>query len=169
MAKRNCGPRGPRRQGGWIGAAISLGTAIFGSKKAKSQEKQANAQLAASDPYGKYRDAAAQKLNALVADPSQITGTAEYKARQTAASRLLASQGYTGSGNAVAAAAEAGGQSYQQAFENLSTLAGAGAQPGGSNQALANAAGARDTSASAYAGIGNNLTNLVSAIFNKGG
>lgn len=81
------------------------------------------------DPYAPYRGAAAQKLNALMADPSTLTSLPEYQAQMQAASRAMAAQGYTGSGNALVAAANAGGQAYQQAFNNLAMLSGAGQSP----------------------------------------
>ncbi len=158
---------GKRLQGGWIAAAIGLVGALVSANSSKKQAKSAEKQVEASDPYGKYRDDAAQKLNDLISNPSSIEGTAEYKARQDAAARLLASQGYTGSGNAVVAAAEAGGASYQQAFNNLAMLAGAGAQPGGSNAAIAAATDANQTYLSGIAGIGNNAVNLANTVFNR--
>lgn len=81
------------------------------------------------DPYAQYRPAAASKLNDLMNDPSSIQNLPEYKAQMQAADRTMAAQGYTGSGNALVAAANAGGQAYQQAFNNLSMLAGAGQSP----------------------------------------
>lgn len=81
------------------------------------------------DPYAQYRPAAASKLNDLMNDPSSIQNLPEYKAQMQAAGRTMAAQGYTGSGNALVAAANAGGQAYQQAFNNLSMLAGAGQSP----------------------------------------
>lgn len=117
----------------WAAVGAAAITVVGGYMTAKSNQKsnKALSQAAAKqDPYGPYRDAAALKLNSLMDDPSKITDTAEYKARQTAASRTMAAQGYTGSGNALAAAAEAGGNSYQQAFNNLAMLSGAGVAPG---------------------------------------
>lgn len=81
------------------------------------------------DPYAPYRGAAAEKLNALMADPTTIQNLPEYQARMQAASRLMASQGYTGSGNALVAAANAGGIAYQDAFANLAQLSGATQNP----------------------------------------
>lgn len=81
------------------------------------------------DPYAPYRGAAATKLNDLMNNPSSLQNLPEYQAQMQAASRAMAAQGYTGSGNALVAAANAGGQAYQQAFNNLSTLAGAGQSP----------------------------------------
>lgn len=89
------------------------------------------------DPYGPYRGAAAQKLNQLMNDPNYLQQLPEYQAAQQAASRTIAAQGYTGSGNALVAAANAGGTAYQQAFNNLSTLAGAGQSPALASSAAA--------------------------------
>jgi hypothetical protein len=163
---------GMRRQGGWIGAAIGLAGSLFASnkasKQAKEQNKLAKEGIAAADPYAKYRDDAAQRLQALMNDPSSIEGTAEYKARQTAASRLMAAQGYTGSGNAIEAAADASSESYQQAFNNLSVLSGAGATPGGGyGNALTAGQNANDSTLSGYAGIANNAVNLANTLWNR--
>jgi hypothetical protein len=117
----------------WVAVGAAAVTVVGGyvtsKQNAKSNKALAQAQQK-QDPYGPYRDAAAIKLNNLMDHPESIQDTAEYKARQTAASRMMASQGYTGSGNALAAAAEAGGNSYQQAFNNLAMLSGAGVAPG---------------------------------------
>ncbi len=133
---------GRRLQGGWITAAIGFATSLFGASKAKKQAKAdakaRAAEIAAKDPYGPYRKAAAEKLGALTFD--SVVDTPEYKARQTAAARLMAAQGYTGSGNAVGAAAEAGGASYQQAFDNLARQAGVDVSPGGGHNAGQDAA-----------------------------
>lgn len=162
---------GRRKQGGWIAAAIGLVTSFLGAKKAKKQAKAdaaaRAAEQAAQDPYGPYRAEAAKKLNALTYD--NVKDTPEYKFRQEAASRLMAAQGYTGSGNAIAAAAEAGGASYQQAFDNLARQAGVDVAPGGGHDAAADAAvGANRMSQ--YSSMANSLTYGVGQIvdaFNK--
>jgi hypothetical protein len=153
-------------------AAITTAGAIYASKKAGDQAKEQNQLaregIAASDPYAPHRGAAAEKLNALIADPSSIANTAEYKARQQAVARQLASQGYTGSGNALIAAADAAGTSYQQSFDNLALLAGVGATPGaGYGNALSAAQAGNDNKLGGYAGIINNLGNLASTIGDK--
>lgn len=153
-------------------AALTTAGTIYATKKASDQAKKQNqlAQqgIAAADPYGPYRAGAAEKLNALMADPNSITDTAEYKARQEAVRRQMAAQGYTGSGNALIAAADAAGQSFQQSFNNLSMLAGAGVAPGGGyGQALQANQMANDTTMSGYAGIINNIGNLASTIGDK--
>lgn len=110
------------------------------------------------DPYGPYRDQMAQKLNDLVSNPSSIQNTAEYKARMQAAQRVMAANGYTGSGNALIAAANAGGDAYQQAFNNLVTLSGANAAPGaGAMAAASGQAQNRQNTLNQYSGIANSL------------
>ena len=111
----------------WVGAAA----AVYGTYESSKSHKGGGGggSAATYDPYAPYRGAAAEKLNALMNDPSSIQNLPEYKADLQAASRTMAAQGYTGSGNALVAAVNAGGQAYQQAFNNLSMLAGAGQSP----------------------------------------
>lgn len=150
-------------------AAIGAGAAIYSankaSKDAKEQRNLAREGIEAADPYAPYRKDAADRLSALMKDPSKISETATYKARMQAAERQLAAQGYTGSGNAVIAAADAGASAYQQEFDNLALLSGAGALPGAGygNALQANQAG-NEQYLSAIAGVGNNLTNLGATI-----
>lgn len=146
-------------------AAIGAGTAIYGSRQAsrqaRSQEQLAREGIEAADPYREFRGAAAERLNTLMADPSKITETGAYKARMQAVQRQLASQGYTGSGNALVEAAEAAGTVYQQEFENQGRLAGAFTTPGGGyDNAMSTMANSGAQNLSATGGVGNNLTNL---------
>lgn len=146
-------------------AAIGAATAIYGakqaSKQAKDQKKLAQKSIDAADPFRQYRPKYAEQLDKLMSDPSSITSTPEYKARLDAAARQMAAQGYTGSGNAIIEAANAGGAAYQQAFQNLGQLAGAGVTPGGGyDQALASQSESNAQKLSAYAGVANNLGNL---------
>lgn len=150
---------------GVTAAAIGLAGSIYASKKASSDAK-ANRELAregieASDPFRQYRPEYAQRLDKLMSDPSAIEDTPEYKARLQAAARQLAAQGYTGSGNAILEAANAGGAAYQQAFQNLAMLSGAATQPGGGYaQALASNQAGSEQRLSSIAGVTNNLGNL---------
>jgi hypothetical protein len=158
-------------------AAIGAGTAIYTTTQAKKQQKDAQNfakdQMGAADPYAPYRADAAKRLDELMKDPSKISSTATYKARLQAAERTMASQGYTGSGNAAIAAADAGAAAYQQEFDNLAMLSGAGT----GTQTAASVAGsamnansnANDNVLSGYAGVGNNLTNLAGLIWNRPG
>lgn len=115
-----------------VGGMLSGGGGGGGGGGGSSSGSQA-----AYDPYAPYRGAAAQKLNQLMNNPDYLQQLPEYQAYQQAASRTIAAQGYTGSGNALVAAANAGGAAYQQAFNNLSTLAGAGQSPALASSAAA--------------------------------
>lgn len=151
-------------------AAIGTAGTIYATKKSADAQKKAASVAAqgteAADPQKQYRPEYAKQLNDLMKDPSSIANTAEYKARQQAVARQLAAQGYTGSGNALIEAADAAGQSYQQAFNNLNALAGG--TPGGGYDTAANVAqaGADQTTAN-YAGIANNVANLGATIGGK--
>lgn len=67
----------------------------------------------------KYR----AQLDALMADPSSLQNTPGYTAGIQGMERRLASQGFTGSGNAKAALAKYGGDTYAQQVELLRRLA----------------------------------------------
>jgi len=115
---------------GMIGAAgVSLVGGMLMNSGGDSSSGGGSSSPSTYDPYAQYRPAAAQKLNTLMNDPNSIQNLPEYQAQMQAASRTMAAQGYTGSGNALVAAANAGGQAYQQAFNNLAMLSGAGQSP----------------------------------------
>lgn len=147
-------------------AIIGAGTAIYGASRAKKQQKKAQEfaqqQMEQMDPFGKYRDQYAGKLNSLMSDPSYLENTAAYKMRLQAAARTMASQGYTGSGNANFAAADAAALAYQQEFDNLAMLSGAAQGQGARASAYGTASGAmgnaNDNYLSALSGVANNIT-----------
>lgn len=153
-----------------IGAAGSIYAANKASKDAKAQNKIAQEAIDKADPYSPYRKDAAERLNALQADPSSIQGTPEYKARIQSVQRQLASQGYTGSGNALVEAAEAGATVYQQAFDNLAMLSGASSGIANQQNAYTNrlntASQGTQQNLSATSGVVGGLQGLVGA-FNK--
>lgn len=157
---------------GVTSAVIGVAGSVYASKQAKKnaekQAKLAQQGIEAADPFRQYRPQYAEKLNKLMADPSSIKDTPEYKSRLEAASRQLAAQGYTGSGNALVEAAEAAGTVYQQTFNNLAMLSGANTTPGGGyGQALQAGSEAGAQNLSATSGIINNLSNLAGVIGNK--
>lgn len=116
--------------GAVIGAGVSLvGGALLGNGGGGGGGGGSSSSTTAYDPYAPYRGAAAQQLQQLMKNPSSIQQLPEYNADLQAAARTMAAQGYTGSGNALVAAANAGGQAYQQAFNNLALLSGAGQSP----------------------------------------
>ena len=139
-------------------AAVSVVGGALINKSHSSSNKGYSQAAQQMDPYGPYRDQMAKKLNDLVNNPSSINNTPEYKARIQAAQRMMAAQGYTGSGNALVAAANAGGDAYQQAFNNLAMLSGANQAPG--NGAMAAAQGKAQSNQQAlqgYSGVANSL------------
>ena len=129
-----------------------------------------NSNPAAYDPYAQYRPAAAQQLNALMKDPSSAVNSGYGLAEQQAASRTMAAQGYTGSGNALVAAAQAGGNAYQQQFNNLSMLSGAGQAPASAMQAANNQANIQQGQSNQMWGqIGGLVGQGINAYNNSGG
>lgn len=125
------------------GIVASVGVSLVGSYLSSSGggsgsgSSGSSSQTGVYDPYAQYRPAAAAQLNTLMQNPGSAEDTSYGKAMQQAAGRTMAAQGYTGSGNALVAAANAGGTAYQQEFNNLVTLSGAGQSPA-SAQAAAN-------------------------------
>lgn len=147
------------------GAAVSVvGGALLGGGSS------GNSNPATYDPYAPYRPAAATQLNALMKDPSLATNSSYGQAMQQGASRAMASQGYTGSGNAIVAAANAGGQAYQQQFNNLSMLAGAGQSPAYGAASAANQGNINQANSNQMWGqIGNLAGNVINGLGNNSG
>jgi hypothetical protein len=115
-----------------IGGSLIMGAMSGGSGSSSSGS---NSNTSVYDPYASYRPAAAQKLQTLMNNPGSAANTSYGQAMSQAASREMAAQGYTGSGNAIVAAANAGGTAYQQEFNNLVTLSGAGQSPASAQSA----------------------------------
>lgn len=148
-----------------IGAAGAIYSANKAAKASKEQAKLGQQAIEAADPFRQYRPQYAEKLNTLMSNPSSIQDTPEYKARIQSVQRQLAAQGYTGSGNALVEAAEAGASVYQQAFQNLAMLSGASTTPGGGYDTALNAqANGSAQNLSALSGVTNNLSNLALTI-----
>ena len=116
------------------GFVVSAGIGLVGSYMSSQNSGGGGSGGGQYDPYAQYRPQAAQQLQALQANPGSAASTPYGVAMSQAASRAMASQGYTGSGNAVVAAANAGGQAYQQDFNNLVVLSGAGQNPAQAQQ-----------------------------------
>ena len=128
---KSSGFKGPRKQGGWVGLAVAgmgLASSLFGGGGGGGAMSSQQA-MGYADPYAAYRPAAASALNNLMKNPSSIQNLPTYQAAMQGAQRQSAAQGYTGSGNALAAAADASGQVYQQQFNNLAMLSGANVNP----------------------------------------
>lgn len=114
---------------GMVGAAAVSVVGGYFANKDKGGGGGSSSSGGAYDPYAPYRAGAAERLNALMENPQQIQQLPEFDAAQQGAARVMAAQGYTGSGNALVAAAKASGDVYQQAFNNLAMLSGAGQSP----------------------------------------
>lgn len=120
----------------WGVAASIGGSLIMGAMSGGgSSSSGSSSNTSVYDPYSQYRGAAAQQLQTLMKNPGDASNTSYGQAMGQAAQRLMAAQGYTGSGNAIVAAANAGGQAYQQEFNNLVTLSGAGQSPASAQSA----------------------------------
>lgn len=161
-------------------AAIGVAGSIYTQNKAKKAQQEQNQFIAeqqrGTDPYAAYRTQAAKQLSELSGPTiGDITKSPEWAARMQAAERTVSAQGYTGSGNALVAAAGAGADVYQQAWQNAQTsyqaefdrlarLSGAdvGLQTaaGLASSAISGRQAGSDTSLSATGGVVNNLTNL---------
>lgn len=121
------------------------------------------------DPYSQYRGNAASQLNQMMLNynPQQ---NPVYGSMIEAAQRQGASQGYNGSGNALVAAANAGGQAYQQEFNNLAMLSGANTNPAQAG-ALAAQQGNynQQMNDQMWGGLGSMFGRLSGSIFGSGG
>ncbi|MGH7745861.1 MAG: hypothetical protein ACREQ5_13930, partial [Candidatus Dormibacteria bacterium] len=115
---------------GPIGQALSISSGLYGMEQSKRLQALAQQQAATQSPFDPYRAQYAQKLQALEADPNSITALPGYQAGLEAVKRSMASQGFNGSGNMMAALQKYGGDFYNNALNQYATLAGAGAAPG---------------------------------------
>lgn len=117
---------GAAATGGFGSQAASL---LLGGAKslALSQALQQMSQQA--NTFGPQRQQYANELAQLEANPSSITNLPGYQAGLQAVQRSLAAQGYSGSGNMMAALQGYGANIYNQQVQTLSGLAGAGINP----------------------------------------
>lgn len=148
------GPGASASQGP-LSTALGVGSGLYGMYEAQQLKKQM-AQLGASaDPFGPYRAQYAQQLSALQSDPSRITSMPGYQAGLEAVQRSMAAQGYTGSGNMMAALSKYGGDFYNQQVQQLAGLAGAGISPAtGASITAQGLTGAADLTSRGLASIG---------------
>lgn len=115
------------------GAIIGAGASIYGANQQKKSQKaalqSAERAMGAADPYAPYRAGAAKRLDEFSQNEFQVdemgdldSYSGKYKdlildARMQAAERQSAAQGYTGSGNALVAAANAGTEAIMYGFQ----------------------------------------------------
>ena len=142
------------------GSALSVGSGVYGMYQAEQLKKLAQAAALQADPWGTSggRAVAGGQLQNLLLDPNSITSMPGYKAGLQAVERRMASQGYNGSGNMMAALAQYGGQFYNDAVGRLGGLAGANQNPSTSADILLRGnVAANDASSKAQASIGYGL------------
>lgn len=108
---------------------LTIGSGLYGLSEAQRLKQLAQGLSSQADPFGPFRGQYAQQLSALSADPTLIQKQPGYQAGLDAVQRSMAAQGYTGSGNMMAAIAKYGGDFYNQTLDRFSGLAGAGFNP----------------------------------------
>lgn len=120
-----------------LNSLLGVGSGIYGLSQANNLQGLSTAAIAASNPFGPYRQQYATQLNSLMANPSSIFSNPGYQAAfnqgDQAVARQMAASGYAGSGNEAIAL-----QQYGQSFANnyltqqegfLANLAGASITP----------------------------------------
>jgi hypothetical protein len=116
----------------WI-TGLNAFSGLYGLKQSRDIAKAGREGAARMDPFGPQRAQYQTQLSNLMANPSSISNTPGYKAGLDAVERKMASQGYIGSGNMMAALQDYGGNVFNQEANRLAMLAGAGIAPGGGN------------------------------------
>ena len=137
-----------------FGAAMSVGSGLYGMKTSRDISKAAERAATMQDPFGPQRAQYQGQLSALMADPSKITTMPGYSAGLQAVERKMASQGYLGSGNMMTALSEYGGGFFDKEAARLATLAGANIAPSGGGALVTGKTAAADTASKALASMG---------------
>jgi len=114
---------------GSFGNIANVASGIYGLAQSQQMANAAKEAQAAADPFAQYRKYYADQMQALQNDPSTLSRLPGYQAGQQAIMRSMAAQGYTGSGNMMAAMQKYGGDFYNQTMDRYAALAGAGANP----------------------------------------
>lgn len=133
---------------------MNVGMGLYGLYQAQQTKALAQRASQQQDPFGPQRAQYQAQLQTLMGDPGSITKTPGYDAGLQAVTRKMASQGYVGSGNMMAALQQYGGQFYDQSVQRLMALSGANISPSSGAVALQ---GNRD----ALAMQGQSLNNVV--------
>jgi len=111
------------------GNVSTMGQGIYGLMESARLGGLAETAAARADPFRQYREQYAQRMSMLSNNPSAIVNEPGYQAGLQAIQRTMAAQGYTGSGNMMAALAKYGGDFYNQTMANYANWAGAGVNP----------------------------------------
>jgi len=116
------------------GNVSSMGSGVAGLIAAGNLMGAAGQAQRTADPFGPYRSQYADLMSNITNDPSQIQKLPGYQAGLQAVQRSLAAQGYTGSGNMMAAMAKYGGDFYNNAMQLYGGLSGAQFNPASAAQ-----------------------------------
>ena len=107
------------------GSLFNVGSGVYGMYKSQQMQKLAEQAMKNDNPFGPERAQYATMLRELYANPKSITKMPGYKAGLEAVTRKMASQGYLGSGNMMAALQKYGGDAFNAEAARLAQLAGA--------------------------------------------
>lgn len=151
MLKKKYGVGGEANS--WV-TGLNILSGLYGLKQSRDIAKAGEAAAARMDPFGAQRPQYQAQLSALMADPSRITSMPGYKAGLDAVERKMASQGYIGSGNMMAALQEYGGSFFDKEAQRLAMLAGANIAPGGGEVEANALTSAANVSSQALATLG---------------
>ncbi len=119
---------------GSAGNIATMGQGLLGLGAAGGLLNAGRQAQQAADPFAPYRAEYAQKMKDLMEDPSKITSQPGYEAGIQAIKRSMASQGYTGSGNMMAAMAKYGQDFYDKTMQMYGQYSGANANPAAAAQ-----------------------------------
>lgn len=141
-------------KGGPFSTALNIGSGLYGLSQAQKLRSIASQAAATQDPFAAQRAQYGQKLNDLYANPSNVQALPGYQAGIDAVTRKMASQGYLGSGNMMAALQDYGGNAFNAEAARLSGLAGAGFAPTGGQVRVAGNVGANNLAGISLASLG---------------
>lgn len=116
------------------GNVASMGSGMGGLAMAGMLNNAAGQASRQADPFGPYRSQYADLMAGITADPSKVTQLPGYQAGMQAVQRSMAAQGYTGSGNMMAAMQKYGGDFYNNAMQMYGGLSGAQFNPASAAQ-----------------------------------
>lgn len=146
--------------GGFLSNIMNIGSGLHGMYQSNKMMDLAKQAAQMQDPFGAQRPQYQQKLSALYADPSSITTMPGYQAGLDAVERKMASQGYLGSGNMMAALQKYGGDFFDKEVARLSALSGAQFAPTGGNALITGSQVGMDLASRALASLGYGVRGL---------
>lgn len=146
--------------GGPISNLLNIGSGIYGMMQSNKMMDLAQQAAQMQDPFGPQRPQYQAALANLYANPSSITSMPGYQAGLNAVERKMASQGYLGSGNMMAALSQYGGDFFDKEVARLSMLSGAQFAPTGGNALLTGTQFGNDLASRSLATLGYGVRGL---------